>query len=419
MGEAQLNDEEHDPPLARPKASLIDIINNHPISLLAAVIISSVSATVGVVTFYNTQQNSSIEERHKAEMAALATKNLDGLATSSRKYQQEISDLSSRITSIERRIPGSGPTYMDVSSISIGPEAQKALGKEYKEFDNGNFLVNAPASDDWYFEITDEARLAKEMLGVELGDSSLANVMSMGQLYAWKNKNVFKVRLPDAGLLGRDHVFTFRPAIYVIAIDYDFIRNRLASLQNAMSDTDSTEKELNAQIKDTATTLDELSNKTNLPAADAAASSTGEKTSDIQAQPANLISDATEAKDKALDDLNEIFTSDLSSAMLSDIFASTTLQSMYTGFTNRIYSVQKKGNVFYLQNQMIFKNCALLVDGKFGDATNRAIVDQEIFYIGNGTKGYLIKIFLPPIDSKAEAFIWTKSWLAGLQIPLY
>ena len=45
-------------------------------------------------------------------------------------------------------------------------------------------------------------------------------------------------------------------------------------------------------------------------------------------------------------------------------------------------------------------------------------MDEEVFYFGNGAEGYLVKIYLPPVSDRADAFSWTKSWLAGLQIPL-
>jgi hypothetical protein len=71
-----------------------------------------------------------------------------------------------------------------------------------------------------------------------------------------------------------------------------------------------------------------------------------------------------------------------------------------------------------LQDQINFHNVRVYDGAKLGEAKQNLVVDEEVFYFGNGAEGYLVKVFLPPVPDRADAFSWTKSWLTGLQIPL-
>ena len=70
--------------------------------------------------------------------------------------KQPIDDLKFRFSSIERRIPGAGPVYLDVSSISIAPETIKELSSKYRSFDGGDFYVAIPEMGKWSYVETTE-----------------------------------------------------------------------------------------------------------------------------------------------------------------------------------------------------------------------------------------------------------------------
>jgi hypothetical protein len=77
-----------------------------------------------------------------------------------------------------------------------------------------------------------------------------------------------------------------------------------------------------------------------------------------------------------------------------------------------------KGNVFYVQEQIRFDNVDISVDDGEKKHFSSASTDQEIFFFSKGKEGYLVKILLPPVADRADNFAWSKSWLAGLQIPI-
>ena len=65
---------------------------------------------------------------------------------------------------------------------------------------------------------------------------------------------------------------------------------------------------------------------------------------------------------------------------------------------------------------MIIDNVKLDGQGIASETKTRLVVDHEIFFIGNGSSGYIIRILLPEVDDQSSNFQWTRAWLAGLQI---
>jgi hypothetical protein len=99
-----------------------------------------------------------------------------------------------------------------------------------------------------------------------------------------------------------------------------------------------------------------------------------------------------------------------------DALAGKMMQSqLFSGSTYKVFSAQKKANVFYIQAQESFP--VRSSDSKT-DPGSRLVINEEIFYFSMGQNGLLIKVFLPEIDGRGEDAAWVRSWLAGLQIPL-
>lgn len=85
-------------------------------------IVGTGSIIIAVMTYISTSQLEVARAQHKAEVGNLSAKHEREIVDKTLPLERIIADLNFRLSSIERRLPGSGPAYLDVSSIIIGPE---------------------------------------------------------------------------------------------------------------------------------------------------------------------------------------------------------------------------------------------------------------------------------------------------------
>jgi hypothetical protein len=78
------------------------------------------------------------------------------------KYNTQISDLTTRLSSIERRAgPNQEKRYFDVQSMQVSLAEVRNLPAQFKNFDNGAFFLNAPISQTWNYAVLSEGEVAK------------------------------------------------------------------------------------------------------------------------------------------------------------------------------------------------------------------------------------------------------------------
>ena len=119
-------------------------LDDHPAAVILGIVVS-VATTTSAVTTYFTQQI------HGAEKAQLAS-----------KHHGEISDLTSRLSSIERRAgPNQQKRYLDVQSMQISPSEVRNLASQFQSFDNGNFFLSVPISGNWTYGVLSYADITK------------------------------------------------------------------------------------------------------------------------------------------------------------------------------------------------------------------------------------------------------------------
>src|SRR5258707_752990 len=100
-----------------PRTGVKGFLDNHPFSALVGFSISAATIVVSVMTYFTSQRLDAAETRHKAEMLQMAADAKTARLDETIPLRQTIADLTFRLLSIERRIPGTGPTYFDVSSV--------------------------------------------------------------------------------------------------------------------------------------------------------------------------------------------------------------------------------------------------------------------------------------------------------------
>lgn len=114
-------------------------------------------------------------------------------------------------------------------------------------------------------------------------------------------------------------------------------------------------------------------------------------------------------------ELSELFRGDLAAIMLSGLIAQTTmLPSVVPGSKAELRSIQKKGNVLYVQVIYTFADVNII-----GDQANAAVtVEQEFFIVTNADAILLIKTQVPSVNGRSDAFHWVNQWLSGVRIPI-
>jgi hypothetical protein len=391
---------------AMARRGLKGFLDDHPLPSLLGLCVSVATVVAGVMTYYTSQRLDAAETRHKAELIGLAAKNKADLLDATNPLKQTIADLTFRISSIERRVPGTGPVYLDVATVSVGPETIKALSSKYRSFDGGDFYIAPPEMGNWSYHETTEFDFISSIYSF-FGPEMRAQLQGLGEskLHLWRGKSETKFQVKATSL--GDITFTFFPALTVQKITPEFIRTRMAGMQDMMEGKATSLKEI-------AKAVDQLNKEIRLD------DEHKEKVvNDESAVGAEQAVQAAAEKQELVEKLSSAYSVDSGSFILVDFLMSATMQSMQFGAEHRIYSAQKKGNVLYLQDRVTFRKARIYDGDKLSAAGERNIaVDQEIFFFGSGADGYLVKVYLPPVPDRADAFSWIKSWLSGLQIPL-
>ena len=398
------------------RRGLRGFLDDHPLPSLLGLGVSVATVIAGVMTYYTSQRLDAAETRHKAELIDLAAKYKTDLLEATGPLKGTIADLTFRISSIERRIPGAGPVYLDVSTISAGPETIKALSSKYRTFDGGDFYVAIPEMGNWSYVETTELDFISSIYSFLRTPDARAEFQKLGnaKLHLWRGKSEtkFQVKTTSWG----DIILTFPPALTVQKITAEFVRARLVGMRKLLEETSSS-----SSVKELAQAIDEL-HKESREDKEKAVNDEGNKQgivgSTLEAADAERAVQAAAEKQELLEKLSSAYSADSGSFILTDFLASATMQSMAFGAEHRIHSAQKKGNVLYLQDRITFRNARIYDGDKLEAGERNIVIDQEVFFFGSGADGYVLKVFLPPVPDRADAFSWIKSWLSGLQIPL-
>jgi len=400
------------------------VIDRNPIIALAGACVAVGSVIAGIMVYFADQKISAMEEREKAQILQLSAKHTAELSDLSSSLKEKIADLSFKLTSIQRSIPGTEPAYVDISKTVIGAEAVKALPSPYKVFWNGEFYLNAPQLGNWSSSTTNELEMNRLTYGETLLEGvpkSLTAIMEDSKILVWRRNESMAVKTLFEG---HDVTLNFYPMVYIQKLGKLDIDKRMSALLKTIDDADVDGKDQKRdRAAETIEKIDRDSNESPVHA--------GENPPDKNSnQDASASSDAAqkiksdiakskrqaEAKEKKVEELAAIYAADLASYVMFDALAGKMMQSqLFSGSTYKVFSAQKKANVFYIQAQESFP--VRSSDSKT-DPGSRLVINEEIFYFSMGQNGLLIKVFLPEIDGRGEDAAWVRSWLAGLQIPL-
>jgi len=387
---------------------LKNVIDKNPISVLAGVVIATASATVGVVTYVAS---------NKFEVDKTKLENV---------YTSEISALKTRIASIERRLGTDEKTYFDLSQLIITPERIKALDQSYQAAEDGSFFYVKPSGDLWKYELTSEGGLAMLKLAELKKDKDTDELLlALGQknLHLWRREDslITLSTKPKKGLSGVvPSTINFFPMVAIEVVSQSQLESQVGAIARLLGDDESRTKELSKN-------LDELLKKIDKETQEIAAAIPNSVTAKPPATTAasNIALEHPSASKTDLEEgqaklrteelLGSLFHGDVVGKFLGVlVLQSMQPTEMYMDVDVQLGSVQKKGNVLYLQMSTKYENAKII--GR--EEPTSLTVDREIFFVTNSKSLYLVQIEVPSFDGRSESYPWVAQWLSGIRIPL-
>lgn len=320
----QMSTEPPASPQERPKAqpSLKDRVERNPFIYIISCVIAAVGVSAGVQQYFYSQQTS--------------------------EYQRKADDLSAKLASIHRGLPGS--EYLDVRQLVYAKNnSSTEIPAGSKYFADGSFY--ASTAKDWQYSITTEKQLLQDFTGISFSQSSpVEGALTLAPVYLWK---------PKGKPISVEGAPPFRQVYpYIILQDVSFEQlHQLVGLaaKNETTDAPATEDKASA----------------------AAAADKDKKDKD----------DTFRNIDKYLqnDAVGSVFTMKLFTMMIS------ALESPKESFT--LLDIQRVGNVLY--TRVLFTMRDLKVGGKHYD---KYYMRQEIILIATPGGISLIQTLTPSED---------------------
>ncbi len=397
------------------------LLDRNPIIALVGTCAAVGSIIAAVMAYFGDQKISAMEQREQARLAELSAKYTAQLSDVTNSLKEKIADLSFKLASIQRNIPGTQPAYLDVSKIVIGRELVEALPASYTKFWDGDFYVNAPRLGDWSFSETNELEVVRLIYGEKFVEAAfpkaLATVVAQSRVLLWKGKNHTSI---ETEIGGKKLTLSYYPMVYVQEFGKSDISKRTSAVIRAMDELDRKNDEIRDRISKISKDLSTMKADAN-GQAPAKKGEDGENVTSSAATP-NILADADKSKNQAeqeekyVEELSSLYSADLASFVMEDaIGGKRVLEQVLSNEKYTVFSAQKKGNVLYLRAQESF---AIPGSDSKGGSRPHIDVSEETFYFSFGENGLLVKIYLPEIEGRGEDATWIRSWLAGLQIPL-
>jgi hypothetical protein len=365
--------------------SLKTVIEENPFRAVAAAAAAMTTVAISCLTWFYMQSASLKDKVHESAMSTVRS-----------ELNEQVSDLKRRLLSIERRVQGER-LYIDISKIPISATEMPLLSADYKSFGSATFFVSPPAFAAWAPKPqASQLDLIKLILGERVGEavgsSALGALVSERSGTLWTGTEVVEVPVPDSSSLkGMVSTLRISPFIFAMYVDDAYIRRTMSAVASVLGieARPTTDRQQFA--------IEAISNSA--------------ATSDIDV---GIDHRAAISKTQALiDQFAEFASDDLATLMLTDALASRTQLALILQATLRVVAAEKKGNVFYVRTHMQFRGPT--AKDPLGD---RMVLDEEVFFIGTGRGGVLVRIGIPSQNLRSDAYAWTQAWLVSLRVPI-
>ena len=268
------------------------------------------------------------------------------------EYKQTIDEINWKLYALERQI-GGDIQYLDVAKLVIDDEKILKLEDGFQSYGNGSFFLAVNQNDLWQYNKLNKYDYLSLIYGEKSVLSSATpntlNILRNQLVHFWRGPENFKIKLS----LINDSEQSFLP------------------------------EELNI-----------------FPM--------------ISVQEVNLKSFINLGAYRKKKDIKEISSkSDITALVLRQIITNGfMIESNYENAFYKIYSAQKKRNVFYVHSKLTFENAQL--PGETG--YHNISFDEETFFFSKGNKGLLVKLGIPYKEINPKNYPFCQQWLIGLRV---
>jgi len=173
--------------------TLKERLEENIVVLAVAVAIGTGGTVYGVSAYFCQQHMDSAALAHQNDMSALTNKSDEEIRHIRHDYDEAITELKNRVSSIERRL--GGEKYLDVNSLFRSKQEEQTT-KYAQYFPDGQFFAQKD-SDKWKFQKTDELALMSEIVGgLKEGDlpDKAGKALSGLPMYLWRGQGVFDLQ---------------------------------------------------------------------------------------------------------------------------------------------------------------------------------------------------------------------------------
>lgn len=359
-------------------------LDNHPGPAVLGIAVSVATTTAAITTYFN-------DQLHKEERAQIES-----------KHFMEVSDLTTRLSSIERRA-GSNQSkrYFDVQSMQISASEIRNLSNQFTSFDDGGFFLNPPPHQGWTYGFVSYLEVMKLGVFKSIFEQSIKNedqlraMLERNTLHKWHSAPAGDIKYAvDSNELKWNGSLTSHVKIQRVT--------RQGYASNAATVAGALQQSLSEPKKDVGNAIDEIERLKKESA-----------TEDVDAK-------TVETADQTKRMFEQIFDGDLAGIIFVDILdQNARISTLGPNVSFSVVSAQKQLNVMYVDLEIRFSRAR--IEKSYDDSckegtTPTVAIRREIFFVSYGGGGYLISTEVPTCDGRSKAFDWINQWLAGLRI---
>jgi len=277
----------------------------------------------------------------------------------------------------------------------VSRDKVKAIPAPVNYFQDTDFYTSTSINDEgWAHAKASEA----ELIRLTFGDDYLKQMQTLApgtvaaldssRLHLWKGPGVMRLRFPKGRAMER---MDLHPLVVVQRLDMETLRKVTGKALRefiGQSDTDVAASKL---------ILKELASKS------------GER------DPRKSGDEPTDVVNDVLKALDNVYKSDITGWMLGiQVVLGHQLAAVDGKTSFRVLNAQKKGNVLYLQTQLVFGDVEI---DSLGKDRRTVYLDKELFFVSDLNGVLFVQASVPSLDGRSQANAWVTKWLGGLYVP--
>lgn len=267
-------------------------------------------------------------------------------------HKKEIDEINWKLSALERQVGGI-KKYLEVTKLLIEEENILKMKGKFQSFSNGSFYVAVPRGALWNYKLSNKLEHLSSIYGEKSVTSSATpntiNLLREQSMHVWRGHENIKIKLS----LAKDHGQLFLPEelnlFPVISVQKIFLDD-FVKIGSYRKNVSITNKQPEYDI--TALVLRQ---------------------------------------------------------MIDNGFL---VESNYENALYKIYSAQKKRNIFYIHSKLKYKN--VQIPGEHG--YHNITFDEETYFFSEGDRGLLVKVGIPYKEDNPKNYPFCDQWLIGLRV---